>query len=64
MNSHAEWGAVMFKRSEGLPELLGVMAKQLELPTQFRASCYVYVRDKKPNKEIPSAIKQYQTGLS
>ena len=54
---------VMFDRSEGFPNLLGVMVSQLQAPFTSYPSCHVYVRDKKPNVIIPEDMKQYEMGL-
>ena len=56
--------SVMFDRSEGFPQLLGVMASQIQPPYSFSPSCHVFVRDKKPEIEIPEGIKRYEKGLS
>ncbi|PCI81403.1 MAG: hypothetical protein COB20_01790 [SAR86 cluster bacterium] len=55
---------VMFDRSEGFPNLLGVMVSQLYPPFESRAMCHVFVRDKKAGVEIPEGMKQYETGIS
>jgi len=55
---------VMFDRSEGFPNLLGVMGSQLHSPFESRPACHVYVSDKKAELEIPEGMKQYQTGIS
>lgn len=56
--------SIMFDRSEGFPNLLGVMVSQLRSPFVSRPACHVFVRDKKAGLEIPEGIKQYETGLS
>jgi len=55
---------VMFDRSEGFPNLLGVMASQLQPPFVFRTACHVYVRDRKVEVEISEGMKQYEAGIS
>ncbi len=54
---------VMFDRSEGFPQLLGVMASQLQPPYKFIPACHVYVRDKRQGIEIPEGMKYFQEGL-
>ena len=55
---------VMFDRSEGFPNLLGVIVSQLQPPFESRPACHVFVRDKKAGVEIPEGMKQYETGIS
>jgi hypothetical protein len=55
---------VMFDRSEGFPNLLGVMVSQLQPPFESRPACHVYVSDKKAGVEIPEGMKQYEAGIS
>lgn len=55
---------VMFDRSEGFPNLLGVMVSQLQPSYEFHPTCHVFVRDKKVGVEIPEGLKQYETGIS
>jgi hypothetical protein len=55
---------VMFDRSEGFPNLLGVMVSQLQQPFESRPACHVFVRNKKAEVEIPEGMKQYETGIS
>lgn len=54
---------VMFDRSEGFPNLLGIMAAQLQQPFESQPTCHVFVRDKKAATEIPDGMKQYETGI-
>ncbi len=54
---------VMFDRSEGFPQLLGVMAKQIQPPYSFRPRCHVFVRNKKRESGIPEGIKQFEMGI-
>ena len=54
----------MFDRSEGFPNLLGVMVSQLQPPFESRPACHVFVRDKKAGIEIPEGVKQYETGIN
>lgn len=55
---------VMFDRSEGFPQLLGVMVSQLQPPFESKPLCHVFLRDKRAGVEIPEGTKQYQTGIS
>jgi len=55
---------VMFDRSEGFPNLLGVMVSQLHSPFVSRPACHVFVCDKKAGVEIPEGMKQYQAGIN
>ena len=54
---------VLFDRSEGFPQLLGVMASQILPPFSFSPKCHVFVRDKKPGVEIPEEIKRFEMGI-
>ena len=55
---------VMFDRSEGFPNLLGVMVSQLQPPFESRPACHVYVCDKQAEVEIPEGMKQYESGIN
>lgn len=55
---------VMFDRSEGFPNLVGVMVDQLRSPFESRPTCHVFLRDKKADVEIPEGMKQYEAGIS
>lgn len=55
---------VMFDRSEGFSNLLGVMVSQLQPPFVSKPACHVFVCDKKTEVEIPEGMKQYETGIS
>lgn len=55
---------VMFDRSEGFPDLLGVMVSQLRQPFVSRPACHVFVRDKNADVEIPEGMKQYDSGIN
>ena len=55
---------VMFDRSEGFPNLIGVMASQLQPPFEAKPTCHVFLRDKKAETEIPEGVKQYDAGIS
>ena len=54
---------VMFDRSEGFPNLLGVMVSRLLPPFESRPTCHVYVNDKKAAVKIPEGMKQYEAGI-
>jgi hypothetical protein len=55
---------IMFDRSEGFPNLIGVMVSQLQPPFEPRPACHVYVSDKKAEVKIPEGMKQYEAGIS
>lgn len=59
-----ECDTVMFDRSEGFPNMLGVMVSQLQPPYVSRPTCHVFVRDKKIGVAIPDGVKQYETGIN
>lgn len=52
--------SVMFDRSEGFSQLLGVMASQIKSPYVFTPACHVYVRDKRSELEIPEGVKRFE----
>ena len=54
---------VMFDRSEGFPNLLGVMVSRLLPRFESRPACHVYVNDKKAAVKIPEGMKQYKAGI-
>lgn len=54
---------VMFDRSEGFPNLLGVNVSQLQSPYESNPTCHVFVRDKKEGVAIPEGVKQYELGI-
>ena len=54
----------MFDRSEGFPNLIGVMVSQLQPPFESHPVCHVHVRDKKAAVKIPEGMKQYEEGIS
>ena len=54
---------LLFDRSEGFPNLLGVSANQIQSPFVSNPSCHIFVRDKKPENEILKGIKQFEMGI-
>ena len=60
----AHCDTVMFDRSDGFLDLIGVMASQLQPPYSFIPGCHVFVRDKKPGVVIPEDIKRFDMGIS
>lgn len=54
---------VMFDKSAGFPQLIGVMAAQMQAPFEFRPRCHVFVESKADHTEIDSAIRQYPQGI-
>lgn len=59
----ADCNSILFDRSEGFPNLLGVSAKQIEPPFEFTASCHIFLRDKSPELEIPAGTKRFEMGI-
>jgi hypothetical protein len=55
---------VMFDRSEGFPDLLGVMVNQMQPPFESKPSCHVFLRDKKSETDVPEGVKLYETGIN
>lgn len=54
---------MLFDRSEGFPNLVGVAAERIERPFNFQPNCHVWIRSKHEHADIPDATLRYSEGL-
>lgn len=54
---------VMFDKSAGFPNMLGVMAEHLALPFIPQPQLHVWTQSKLAHVEIPELMKQYEKGI-
>lgn len=61
--SCSDCGEVMFDRSEGFPNLLGVMSDRIQAPFESKPAFHVWTSSKLPEVKIPTGIPQYEKGF-
>ena len=53
-------GTVMFDKSDGFPQLIGVFAQQIEPPFEFNPAAHVWVKSKLPHIEISGTAQFHE----
>lgn len=55
---------MMFDKSAGFPNMLGVMAEHIDLPFVAQPQMHVWTQSKLPHVKIAPDMKQYKKGIS
>src|SRR5690606_12633357 len=62
--SCAKCGSLMFDKSAGFPNLVGVFVDRLHEPFVGSRLCHVWVKSKVPQVAIPDGMTCYEEGIS
>lgn len=59
----ANCGDPLLDRTEGFPQIIGVVAERIQPPYQFQARCHVWVESKSPDVTLPEGIKAFPRNM-
>jgi hypothetical protein len=61
--SCAQCGDLMLDRTEGFPQIVGVVAERIQAPFEFNPRCHVWVENKLPEVVMPEAVRAFAKGM-
>ena len=61
--SCASCGELVLDRTEGFPQILGVVAERLQSPYKFEPRCHVWLTSKVADAAIPEGVKAFARGM-
>jgi hypothetical protein len=56
-------GDPLLDRTEGFPQIVGVVAERIQPPYQFQARCHVWVESKSAEVAIPEGVKAFPRNM-
>lgn len=56
-------GELMFDRTEGFPQIIGVVAERIQPPFTFQPRCHVWLDSKVVDPVIPEGVKGFERGM-
>jgi hypothetical protein len=62
--SCAACGTVVLDRTEGFPQLVGVVAERLQAPYAFEPRCHVWTESKLADVAVSEQIKSFARGMT
>jgi hypothetical protein len=61
--SCATCGEMLLDRTEGFPQIIGVVADLIQPPYSFQARCHVWVESKLPEVTVPEGVKAFARNM-
>ena len=59
----ATCGEMLLDRTEGFPQIIGVVADRIQPPYMFQARCHVWVESKSPGVTVPEGVKAFARNM-
>ena len=54
---------MLLDRTEGFPQIIGVVADRLQPPYVFQAHCHVWVESKSPSVTVPEGVRAFARNM-
>jgi len=61
--SCASCGELVLDRTEGFPQIVGVVAERIQPPYEFQPRCHVWLESKVAEVAIPEGVKAFARGM-
>ena len=61
--SCATCGEMLLDRTEGYPQIIGVVADRIQPPYEFQARCHVWVESKCAEVTVPEGVKAFARNM-
>ena len=59
----ASCGEMLLDRTEGFPQIIGIVADRIQAPYEFQARCHVWVESKCADVTVPDGIKAFARNM-
>jgi hypothetical protein len=59
----ASCGELLLDRTEGFPQIVGVVAERIQPPYEFQPRCHVWLESKVVDVVLPDTIKTFARGM-
>ena len=59
----ATCGEMLLDRTEGFPQIIGVVADRIQPPYSFQSRCHVWVESKSPEVTVPEGVKAFSRNM-
>ena len=59
----ATCGEILLDRTEGFPQIIGVVADRIQSPYEFKARCHVWVESKCEEVRVPEGVKAFARNM-
>ena len=56
-------GALVLDRTEGFPQIVGIVAERIQPPYVFQPRCHVWLESKVAEVAIPEGVKAFARGM-
>jgi hypothetical protein len=59
----ATCGQMLLDRTEGFPQIIGIVAERIQPPYEFQARCHVWVESKCAEITVPEGVKAFARNM-